>query len=111
VGFSSKSKKRLITQNFGLLSSLPMRKTVILSAIIIISISFILFFYFQYQTEQSIKNNMLEQQIQNQKEATKLLAQLIQSDLDSVMARLQGLAFSTFLQRQDFQSNETKSFM
>jgi signal transduction histidine kinase len=40
-----------------------------------------------------------------------LLAQLIQSDLDSVMARLQGLASSTFLQSQDFKSNDTKSFI
>jgi len=110
VGPSFRNRKSLIRKNFGFLFQ-SVKKTVILFTIIIVSISFILFFYFQYQTEQSIKENILAQQIQNQKEATKLLAQLIQSDLDSVMARLQGLASSTFLQSQDFKSNDTKSFI
>ncbi|MGN6623197.1 MAG: cache domain-containing protein, partial [Candidatus Nitrosocosmicus sp.] len=79
--------------------------------ITIISVSFILFFYFQYQTEQSIKDNILEQQIQNQKDATKSLAQHIQSDIDSVMARLQGLAYSSQIQSKDFQSSDTKGFI
>ena len=96
--------------NFGF-PCLSLKKTVIVSTIIIISISFILFFYFQQQTEQSIKNNILAQRIQNQKDSTRTLAQHIQSDLDSVIARLQGLSYSTYLQRADFQSNDTKSFM
>ena len=53
------------------------------------SISFILFFYFQQQTEQSINDNMLAQQIQIQKDATKSLAQNIQSDLNLILAKLQ----------------------
>jgi len=110
VGPSFRNRKSLIRKNFGFLFQ-SVKKTVILFTIIIVSISFILFFYFQYQTEQSIKENILAQQIQNQKEATKLLAQLLQSDLDSVMVRLQGLASSTFLQSQDFKSNDTKSFI
>jgi len=110
VGPSFTNRKGLIRKNFGFLFQ-TVKKTIILFTIIIVTISFILFFYFQYQTEQSIKENILAQQIQNQKEATKLLAQIIHSDLDSVMARLQGLATSTFLQSQHFQLNDTKSFI
>ena len=73
---------------------LSVKKTIIISTIIIISISFILFFYFQQQTEQSIKDNIFAQQIQNQKDATRSLAQHIQSDLNLIMAKLQGLAYS-----------------
>ena len=108
--YSSKVRKWLDKKNFGF-RCLSVKKTVWISIIIIISVSFILFFYFQYQTEQSIKDNILEQQIQNQKDATKSLAQHIQSDLDSVMARLQGLTYSSQLQSKDFQSNQTKSFL
>jgi signal transduction histidine kinase len=107
---SSKVRKWLDKKNFGF-PCLSVRKTVLISAITIISVSFILFFYFQYQTEQSIKDNILAQQIQTQKDNTKSLAQHIQSDLNLVMAKLQGLSYSIFLQRIDFQSNDTKSFM
>ena len=85
----SRNKKSLIRKNFGFLFQ-SVKKTVIISTIIIISISFILFFYFQQQTEQSIKDNILAQQIQNQKDATRSLAQHIQSDLNLIMAKLQG---------------------
>jgi signal transduction histidine kinase len=104
----SKRWKRL--KRFGF-PSMSVKETVIVSIITIISISFILFFYFQHQTEQSIKDSILEQQQQNQKVASRSLAQHIQSDLNSIMARLQGLAFSTYVQQGDFQSNDTKSFM
>ena len=90
---------------------MSVKTTIIFFTTIIISISFILFFYFQQQTEQSIKDNILEQQMQNQKDNTRSLAQHIQSDLNLIMAKLQGLAYSTYLQREDFESNDTKSFM
>ncbi|MGN6615375.1 MAG: sensor histidine kinase, partial [Candidatus Nitrosocosmicus sp.] len=108
--YSSKVRKWLDKKNFGF-RCLSVKKTVWISVITIISVSFILFFYFQYQTEQSIKDNILEQQIQNQKDATKSLAQHIQSDIDSVMARLQGLAYSSQIQSKDFQSSDTKGFI
>ena len=110
VGASFRNRKSLIRKNFGFLFQ-SVKKTVLIFTIIIISISFILFFYFQQQTEQSIKDNILAQQIQNQKDNTRSLAQHMQSDLNLIMAKLQGLAHSTYLQSGDFQSNETKSFM
>jgi signal transduction histidine kinase len=100
----------LIRKNIGFLFQ-SVKKTVLIFTIIIISISFILFFYFQQQTEQSIRDNILEQQIQNQKDNSKSLAQHMESDLNLIMARLQGLAYSIFLQSGDFESNGTKNFM
>ena len=105
-----RSKKSWIRKNFGFVSQ-SVKKTVILFTIIIISISFILFFYFQQQTEQSITDNILEQQIQNQKDSTRSLAQHIQSDLNLIIAKLQGLASSSYLQREVFQSTDTKSLL
>ncbi len=91
MGAFFRNRKSLIRKNFGFLFQ-SVKKTVIIFTIIIISISFILFFYFQQQTEQSIKDNILDQQIQNQKDTTRSLAQHIQSDLNLIMAKLQGLA-------------------
>jgi signal transduction histidine kinase len=110
VGSSSDSRKRINKIKFGFPFQ-SVKKTVIISAVIIISISFILFFYFQQQTEQSIKDTILAQQIQNQKDSARSLAQHIQSDLNLIMANLQGLALSSYVQRQDFQSSDAKSLI
>jgi hypothetical protein len=70
-----------------------------------------LFFYFQQQTEYSIKDNILAQQIQDQKYLTRSLAQQMQSDFNLIMAKLQGLALSAHLQSRNFESNDTKSLV
>ena len=70
-----------------------------------------MFFYFQQQTEQSIKDNILAQQIQDQKYLSRSLSQHMQSDFNLIMAKLQGLALSTHLQSGDFESNDTKSLI
>jgi signal transduction histidine kinase len=110
VGAFFRKSKSLIRKNFGFVSQ-SVKKTVILFITIIISISFLLFFYFHYQTEQSIKDNILAQQIQNQKDLGRSLAQHIQSDLNLIIAKLQGLASSSYLQREVFQSTDTKSLL
>lgn len=60
--------------------------------IVIVSISFILFYYLHKKTENNIQTSLFEQQKQLQIFVTKAVAQHIGSDLDLVMARLQGLA-------------------
>src|SRR6476620_1943108 len=107
---TSKVRNWLDKKNIGF-PCLSVKKTVLISTITIISVSFILFFYLQYQTEQSIKDNILTQQIQNQNDITRSLSQHIQSDLNLIMAKLQGLAFSTYIQQGNFQSNDTKNFI
>ena len=66
IGATFPNRKSWIRKIFDFIFQ-SVKKTIILFTIIIISISFILFFYFQQQTEQSIKDNILAQQIQNQK--------------------------------------------
>src|SRR5919108_2495886 len=90
------------------------RKTKELAIIFIISIiviSYGLFFYLQNNTESNIRNSLFEQQKQRQIQSALALSRHIGSDLDSIMARLQGLANSVYLQQGDVLSNKTKKFM
>jgi signal transduction histidine kinase len=87
------------------------KKNIIVYTIVIIASSFAFFFYFQHQTEQSIRESMLEQQKQNQKDNTRALAQHIRSDMNSIMGRLQGISHSIYLQQGDFTSNYTKNVL
>jgi signal transduction histidine kinase len=90
------------------------RKTKELTIIFIISIiviSYSLFFYLQNNTERDIRNSLFEQQKQRQIESALAISQHIGSDLDSIMARLQDLANSEYLQEGDLFSNTTKKFM
>lgn len=61
---------------------------------LIIAVSYGLFFYLQTITENNIKNSLIDQQRQRQIESTKVISQNIGSDLDSITARLQMLASS-----------------
>jgi uncharacterized membrane protein len=93
VGLYSKIK-RVLWRDGLYAYHMPVKKNIIVPAVIIIAVSFLFFFYFQQQTEQSIRDTMLEQQKQIQKDTTKSLAQYIRSDMDSIMGRLQGLSLS-----------------
>ncbi len=93
------------------INRLPVKRNIIIYAVIIITVSFAFFFYFQHQTEQSIRESMLEQQKQNQKDNTRALAQHIRSDMNSIMGLLQGMSHSIYLQQGDFTSNYTKSVL
>lgn len=75
------------------------RKTVILFIISIIAISFSLFFYFQHETETKIRNSIFEQQKEIQLDNAVGLSKHIESDLDSILSRLQNLAY--ILQKQN----------
>ncbi len=87
------------------------KKSIIVCTTIIIAASFAFFFYFQQQTEQGIRDTVLDQQKQIQKETTKALAQHIRSDLSSIMTSLQGLSHSEYLQQGDLTSNSTESLL
>ncbi len=69
-----------------------------------ISISFALFFYFQNQTETEIKESIFEQQKKNQVDKTKAIAENVESTLNLIMAKLEGLSSSEALQQGDFSS-------
>ncbi|MGB7954214.1 MAG: hypothetical protein WCF23_09555, partial [Candidatus Nitrosopolaris sp.] len=73
--------------------------------------SYGLFFYLQKNTEDGIRNSLFEQQKQRQLDSTRAISQHISSDLDSVLARLQGLANSIYLQQGEVSNNKTRTLM
>jgi signal transduction histidine kinase len=87
------------------------KKITILSIILIIGISYGLFFYFQNNTENNIRNSLFYQQKQRQMDATEALSHHISSDLDSIMARLQMLANSAVSQEGKLSGNETTKLL
>jgi signal transduction histidine kinase len=87
------------------------KRTAIISIILIIVVSYGFFFYLQNATENNIKNSLIEQQTQRQIESTRAISQNIGSDLDSIMARLQMLASSVNLQREQLSDNNTRALM
>jgi signal transduction histidine kinase len=83
----------------------------IISIVLIISIFYGLFFYFQDITEGNVKNNLFAQQRDRQIMATKTLSQHIASDLGLVEARLEGLSNLISFQQGDLTSTKTKTIV
>jgi len=74
-------------------------KLSIISMILIIIISYSLFYYQEKIAEENIKNEMFLQQRYEQIESTKVMAEHISSDLKLIMSILQGLTDSIYLQQ------------
>ena len=83
----------------------------IISIVLIIAIFYGVFFYLQNTTELNIRNSIFEQQKALQMQTTQALSQRISSDLSFMMARLQGLADSSYLQQGDLSSEKTKNLL
>jgi signal transduction histidine kinase len=83
----------------------------IISIILIIIISYGLFFYLQNITEHSIRNSLFEQQQERQVQATKAISEHIGSDLRLVMSILQGLTDSAYLQQGVLSGDKTNKLM
>jgi len=79
--------------------------------IVIAAVSYGLFFYLQNITESNIQNSLFEQQKERQIGSTKAISEAIGSDFDSIMARLQGLANSIYLQQGDLSSTKVNRLM
>lgn len=87
------------------------KKTVFTCTLIIISISFALFFYFLDRTEIEIKESIFEQQQKNQIDKTKAIAENVESTLNLITAKLEGLSTSKVLQQGNFQSATTTEIL
>jgi hypothetical protein len=83
----------------------------IASMVLIIALFYGIFFYLQKTTEMNIRNSIFEQQKALQMQTTRALSQRISSDLSFMMARLQGLADSLYLQQGDLSTEKTKSLL
>ena len=92
--------------------SLPrIYKIGIISVITIVILSFALFYYIQTVTENSVRSNLLAEQIDRQRTATRSLSQHIGSDLTLVMTVLDGMTNSIYLQQGEMYSEKAKSVM
>ncbi len=83
----------------------------IISTILIIAVSYGLFFYQQNITEESVRNGLFIEQRERQLESTKAMAQHIGSDLNLVASILQGLADSSYLQQGELYGDRVGKLM
>jgi signal transduction histidine kinase len=83
----------------------------IICTILIIVISYGLFFYQQNITEESVRNGLFIEQRERQLESTKAMAQHIGSDLSLVASILQGLAYSSYLQQGELYGDRVDKLM
>ena len=87
------------------------KKVALVFVIVIVSISYGLFFYLQNNTENNIRNSLFEQQKQQQIHSTESLSRHVGSSFDSIMARLQAVSNSDLLQQGDTSSSKTKRLL
>jgi signal transduction histidine kinase len=80
----------------------------IISIVLIIIISYGLFFYVENTNEQDIRNSIIEQELRNQLKDIQALSRHIGTDLTLVVDNLHGLASSKYIQQGDLSSNKTK---
>ena len=78
----------------------------IISIILIIAISYGLFFYLENTTEQNIRNSIIQEQLQNQLRDVQALSRHIGTDLTLVVDNLQGLANSKYIQQGNLSSDK-----
>jgi Cache domain len=78
----------------------------IVSIVLIIGISYGLFFYLENTTEQNIRNSIIQQQLQNQLRDVQALSRHIGTDLTLVVDNLHGLANSKYIQQGDLSSDK-----
>jgi len=95
-----------------MLFSLPrIYKIGIVSVISIVIFSFALFYYIQTVTENNVQSNLITEQIDRQRAASKSLSQHIGSDLTLVMTVLDGLTSSGYIQAGDINSEKTNQLI
>ena len=92
-------------------SPIGIRGLAIIPIALIVIVSFGLFFYIQGITEQSIRDNLFEQQRKRQMDSTQIISNHISSDLELVIAMMDGLANSLYLQQGQFYDNEAKELI
>jgi signal transduction histidine kinase len=87
------------------------KEIVIISIILIVILSYGLFFYLQRITESNIRGSLFEQEQMQQIRSTQAISEHIGSDLSLVINMLDGLANSIYLQQGDLSNYETKQLI
>jgi len=83
----------------------------ILSVIIIVIFSFGIFYFIQNITEHNVRSSLIKEQIQRQLTSTMAISQNIGSDMSLVMAVLDGLGNSAYLQNEELSAEKTKNLI
>jgi signal transduction histidine kinase len=91
--------------------SSKVRSVGILSVIIIVIFSFGTFYFIQNITESEVRNSLIKEQVERQRTSTMAVSQHIGSDLSLVVAVLDGLANSGYIQSGELSSEKTKNLM
>jgi signal transduction histidine kinase len=87
------------------------KETVIISIIVIVILSYGLFFYLQSITESNIRDSLFEEQKMRQMESTQQISEHIGSDISLATAMLDTLANSFYLQQGDVAGDGIKKLM
>jgi sensor domain CHASE-containing protein len=83
----------------------------IISVVLIITLSFGLFFYINGVTETSVRSNLFEEQKQRQIQSTETIAKNIGSDINLVIFTMEGLADSIDMQGGNFATGDAKDLL
>jgi signal transduction histidine kinase len=83
----------------------------VLSVILIVVFSFGIFYFIQNITENNVRSSLIKEQVQRQLTSTMSISQHIGSDLSLVMAVLDGLGNSAYLQNEELSAEKTKNLI
>jgi signal transduction histidine kinase len=103
-------RKDIIDWSSSILSN-HARKIGVIAIVLIITISFGLFFYFANISEENIRKSLFLQHQEEQIQSTEIMAQRISSDLSLVQSILQGLTGSAYLQQGELQGDNVEKLM
>ena len=92
-------------------SSSRIKKIGIISIILIIVVSYGIFFYLGNSTEANVRTSLFNDQKQRQIDVTRAISQHINSDLNFVLANLRGLASSAYIQQGELSNNSTRNLV
>jgi signal transduction histidine kinase len=83
----------------------------VVSIILIVILSYGLFFYVQSITENNVRESLFEQQKERQLESTQSISKNIGSDINLILLMLDGLANSLYFQQGELYSETAKKIM
>lgn len=87
------------------------RKITLVLIVLIVSFSFASLFFIQDITKQDIENRIFEEQKGRQMEYTKIVSTHMSSDLERVIAMMNGLGNSIYVQEREYSSPALKELM
>ncbi len=93
------------------LFSSKVRTIGVLAVILIVIFSFGIFYFIQNITENNVRSSLIKEQVDRQLTSTMAISQHIGSDLSLVMAVLDGLGNSAYLQNEELSAEKTKNLI